>query len=378
MNATGVIRTLLAGTAAIVTLGTMTGTASAQVVTPPGPAGTTAGTVITNTALASYTVNGVVQNATSNPVTFMVDLKANLTVAPLGGNTPVTIGETGAVLKYTVTNNTNGIQDFLLTFNQSFIGGLFTGDNFDATNVKIFVDSNNNNQYDPTLDTATYINELGADKSATVFIVADIPSDQAAALASVTLIAQIAEGNTPNAAGAALVSNALTINRDNAIDVVFADNDSGFGDAANNGYGRATLGYEITTRNVDLSIVKSSVVISDPVSGIVLPKAIPGAIVRYCLIVRNATTLTPARNVNLSDLIPANTTYVPGSITVGGISLGTDCVLDGLPLSDAGGTVIPATGITGSFDSTAKQVKVTIPTLTSLLPVAASFRVTIN
>lgn len=375
MHATGVIRTLLAGTAAIVSIGTMAGSASAQTVPP---AGTTAGTTITNTALASYTVNGVQQNATSNAATFVVDLKANLTVAPLAGNTAVTVGQTGAVLKFTVTNNTNGTQDFLLTSNQSFVQGLFTGDNFDVSNVKIFVDSNNNNEYDPTTDTLTYINELAPDRTATVFIVADIPSDQAAALASVTLIAQIAEGGNPAAAGAALQANALTANRDNAVDVVFADGDSGFGDAANNGYGRSTLGYEITTRNVDLSVTKTSAIISDPVTGILLPKAIPGAVVRYCLIVRNATTATPARNVNLTDLIPANTTYQAGSLSVGGISLGTDCVLDGVTLSDAGGTVLPVSGITGSFDSSAKQVKVTIPTLTSLLPVAASFRVTIN
>ncbi len=372
MHATGVIRTLLAGTAAIVSIGT----ASAQ--TAPGPAGTAAGTTITNTAQASYTVNGVQQTATSNEAKFVVDLKANLTVAPLGGNTPVALNQAGAVVAFTVTNNTNGTQDFLLSQNQSFVQGLFVGDNFNVTNVKIRVDSNGDKIYQPDLDTLDYINELEADKSATVFIIADVPNQQDAALASITLIAQIAEGGNAAAPGAALIASGLVPNRDGAVDIVFADNDSGFGDLANNGAGRATLGYEITTRNVDLSVAKSSVVISDPVSGIASPKAIPGAVVRYCLIVRNATTATPARNVNLTDLIPANTTYVAGSITVGGISLGNECVLDGLPLSDAGGTVLLGSGITGSFDATAKQVKVTIPTLTSLLPVAASFRVTVN
>ncbi|QCB41234.1 hypothetical protein E5673_02525 [Sphingomonas sp. PAMC26645] len=372
MHAKGVIRTLLAGTAAIVSIGT----ASAQAGTAPGPAGTTAGTTISNTALASYTVNGVQQNATSNAATFVVDLKANLTVAPLGGNTPVTIGEADAVLKFTVTNNTNGTQDFLLSAIQSYALGLFTGDNFDVDNLRIVVD-NGDNQY-TAADTATYISELAPDQSKTVYIVGNIPANQAAALASVTLVAQIAEGGDNTKAGAALVSSALVPNRDGAVDVVFADNDSGFGDTALNGSGRATLAYEITTRNVDLTIVKSSTVLSDPINLVASPKAIPGAIVRYCLVVRNGTAGTPARNVNLTDLIPANTTYEANSITVGGIGLGNECVLDGLPLSDTGSTVLLGTGITGSFDATAKQVKVTIPTLGSLLPVVASFRVKIN
>jgi uncharacterized repeat protein (TIGR01451 family) len=361
----------MAGTAAIVSFGT----ASAQ--TAPGPAGTTAGTTISNTAQASYTVNGVQQTASSNAATFLVDLKANLTVAPLGGNTPVTIGESGAVLKFTVTNNTNGTQDFLLTHVQSFLGGLFSGDNFNVDNVRIVVDSNGDNEY-TAADTLNYINELAPDKSRTVFIVADVPADQAAALASVTLIAQIAQGGDATKAGDALVSNALVANRDGVVDVVFADNDSGFGDAALNGYGRSTLAYEITTRNVDLTIVKSSTVVSDPINLLVTPKAIPGAIVRYCLIVRNATVATPARNVSLTDLIPTNTTYEAGSLSVGGVAVGGECVTDGVTLTDAGGTVLPVSGITGSYDGTAKQVKVTIPTLTSLLPVAASFRVKIN
>lgn len=371
MHARGVIRTLMAGTAAIVSFGT----ASAQ--TAPGPAGTAAGTTISNTAQASYTVNGVQQTASSTAATFVVDLKANLTVAPLGGNTPVTIGESGAVLKFTVTNNTNGTQDFLLSHVQSFLGGVFAGDNFNVGNVRIIVDSDGDNKY-TAADTATYINELGADQTKTVFIVADVPADQAAALASVTLIAQIAQGGDATKAGDPLVSNVLTANRDGVVDVVFADNDSGFGDAAFNGYGRSTLGYEITTRNVDLTIAKTSTIVSDPINGTLLPKAIPGAFVRYCLIVRNATVATPARNVNVTDFIPANTIYDPGSISVGGIALGGECVTDGVTLTDAGATVLPVSGITGSFDDAIKQVKVTIPTLTSLLPVAVSFRVKIK
>lgn len=379
MHATGVIRTLMAGTAAIVSIGMMAGSASAQ--GAPGPAGTAAGTVITNTAQASYTVNGVQQSATSNVATFQVDLKANLTVAPLGGNTEVAIGQKDAVVAFTVTNNTNGTQDFRLTYDRNFLGGLFAGANFLADNIRIFVDADGDKKFDPNKDKLDFIDELKADDTATVFIVADMSTDQSAALASVTLIAQIAEGGTPTVKGAALVSNALTANRDNAIDVVFADGDSGFGDLANNGYGRAVLGYTIATRNVALSVTKSSLVISDGIS-VTLPKAIPGAVVQYCLVVNNATALVPAANVNLTDVIPQNTTYQANSLKIGAIALGTSCLLsgvvDGVPLADDGSVTVPVLLYTGSYNSATKKVTATIPTLLGGQSVAASFRVTIN
>jgi len=378
MYAKGVIRTLLAGTAAIVSAGT----ATAQ--TAPGPAGTTAGTTVTNTAQASYSVNGVQQSATSNAVTFVVDRKVNLTViANQPANTPVSIGQAGVVTTFKVTNNTNGTQDFLLSTSQTPIQGLFTGDNFDVSNVKIFVDSNNNGTYDVGVDTATYINELAADASAVVFIVADVPSQQSAVLAGITLIAQVAAGGDPLAQGAPLAAS-VAPNDDNVVDVVFADNDSdGLGpDIVLNGQGRASLGYEITTRNVALSVTKSQLVLSDPINQLVAPKAIPGAVVQYCLVVNNATVGTPASNVTLTDIIPANTTYVANSISIGVIALGNSCLVTGItggvPLADNGSTTVPLLNYTGSYNTGSKTVSATIPTLLGGTSVAALFRVTIN
>jgi uncharacterized repeat protein (TIGR01451 family) len=65
-----------------------------------------------------------------------------------------------------------------------------------------------------------------------------------------------------------------------------------------------------------LSIAKSSTVVSDPVNGTTNPRMIPGAVVQYCLLVSNpgsATTTTIA----VTDSIPANLTYLPGSMTSG-------------------------------------------------------------
>jgi len=381
MYAKGVIRTLMAGTAAVVSLGIATNTASAQA---PGPAGTAAGTSVTNTAQASYSVNGVQQSATSNTTSFVVDRKVNLTViANQPNNTQVAIGQTAAVTTFKVTNNTNGTQDFLLSSSQTPITNLFTGDNFDVTNIHIYVDSNGNGTYDAGTDTVTYINELGADQSAVVFIVADIPNNQANALAGITLIAQVAAGGDAAAQGLPLAAS-VAPNDDAVVDVVFADNDSDGlgGDVALNGQGRASLGYEITTRNVALSVAKSQLVLNDPVNLALSPKAIPGAVVQYCLIVNNGTVGTPASNVVLTDVIPANTTYVTNSLSIGAIALGNTCLLTGIvggvPLADDGSVTVPVLNYTGSFNTNTKTVNATIPVLLGGTSVAATFRVTIN
>ena len=371
-------RALMAGTAAIVAVGFAATTASAQA-QAPGPAGTAAGTTVSNTAQASYLVNGVQQSTTSNTTSFVVDRKANLTViANQPANTPVAIGQAGAVTTFRVTNNTNGTQDFLLSTSQTPVQGLFAGDNFDVSNIKVYVDSNNNGTYDIGVDTATYINELAADASVAVFIVADVPNQQTATLAGITLIAQVAAGGDAAAQGTPLAAS-VGLNDDAVVDVVFADNDSdGAGlDIANNGQGRAALGYEITTRNVSLSVAKTQLVVSDPVSGVLAPKAIPGAVVQYCLTVTNATLLTPANNVNLTDLIPANTTYQMGSIVIGVPGVNPICTVAGFIANDNGSPIV-GTPFTGSYDAAAKRITATIPTLLGGTSVAASFRVTIN
>jgi uncharacterized repeat protein (TIGR01451 family) len=69
----------------------------------------------------------------------------------------------------------------------------------------------------------------------------------------------------------------------------------------------------ITVQQVD--ITKTSSVTSDGVSAS-NPKAIPGSTVRYCILVTNNGG-TNMINVVQSDPIPANLTYVPGSIATG-------------------------------------------------------------
>lgn len=64
-----------------------------------------------------------------------------------------------------------------------------------------------------------------------------------------------------------------------------------------------------------LSISKLSNVVSDGISGS-NPKALPGAIVRYCVLISNSGSATSS-NVVATDSIPANLTFIPGSMFSG-------------------------------------------------------------
>lgn len=369
MSAQGARRLLLAGTATIASIGT----AHAQSTT-----GTVAGTVINNTATASYTVNGTTGTATSNTATFLVDRKVNLTVISTQNTpTPVNLNQTAAVTTFQVTNNTNGIQDFRLTANQVIPNGLLTGtDAYDLGNLKIYVDGNNNGTYEPDDDKMEYIDELAPDARIAVFVVGDVPATVLGAKAQVGLGVIAAVGGAAGTEGIALA--ATTLNQDNVIDVVFADDDNdgllGY-DTLRNGAGWAYGVYEIGVFAVDLRVNKSATVISDGVS-VLNPKALPGAIVQYCLTVTNATLLTPASGINLTDVIPDNTTYVPGSITIGGLGSGGVCLTGGFPQNDNGTQALGP--YNGSYNAGTKTVTATIPTLLGGASLAASFQVKIN
>lgn len=373
------LRTVLLGGAALIAA---TGTAHAQVA-PTAP-GTAAGTVISNTAQASYTVNGATQTATSNTLTFVVDRKVDFIVERAQEtNTQVNLNQPNMATSFRVTNLTNGVQDFILDPDQQNLSlGILPGtDDFDMNNLRVFVDANGNGTYEPETDTQTFIDQLAPNASAIVFVVGDVPNVPTANLAFVSLHAIVADGNAEGARGTALIATDLNIlNQDNEVDIVFADNDSDgafLGDIARNGQGRAYAAFEVGVRSVDLSVVKSSRVVSDGVN-LLNPKALPGAVIEYCLTVANRTLLTPATNVTLTDVIPANTTYVPGSLQVGGIGAAGVCLLNGVPEDDDDDDAGELDPYRGSFDAQANRITAVIPTLLGATSLAASFRVTVN
>jgi uncharacterized repeat protein (TIGR01451 family) len=352
------------------------GVALASLVSAPAFAQNTAsGTTISNQASVSFSVGGSNGSANSNTATFVVDKKVNLAVAEVGGTTTrVAIGSSDQVTTFTVTNLTNATQDFHLVPGQQSVSIPLLGtDDFDVTSMRVFVDSNGNGTYDAGVDTATFIDELAPDATKTVFIVANIPNAANQHVAIVGLDAIVAAGGSAGSLGADLqATSVLQADNPNAVDIVFAD-DANLLDQLRDGQEWAFDSYTIDSASV--SMTKTATVISDPYNLLVNPKAIPGATVQYCLTVSNAGPGI-ATSVNLTDAIPANTTYVANSMTVGGLGVGGQCVLNGT-VEDDNNTGADETDLYGGyFDGTA--IHASMGAVTPLVPLTVAFRVTIN
>jgi uncharacterized repeat protein (TIGR01451 family) len=345
--------------------------------------GTTAGTSVSNTATVNFTVGGVAQGPlSSSTASFLVDRKINMTVAQVGGSaTTVVPGATAQVTTFTVTNNSNSTEDFALAATAQAGGtAVFGGtDNFDGTNLKVFVESGTTPGYQPLEDTAIFIDELAADASKTVYVVEDIPAGQVNGdISAVTLTATAAQSTNGSgqyvATVGTLAANAAQTNTGSAdvitfVDTVFADV-AGRTDAAKDGKHSAGSQFNVVT--AALTFTKSSTVVSDPFNGATNPKAIPGAIVEYCLDVNNTGTAT-ANAIVLTDVIPTNTTYSAGTIKAAATGTGAACNL-------GSGTAVVDTGdANGDFNvTTAGAVTVKAASISAGARFKAVFRVQVN
>ena len=122
------------------------------------------------------------------------------------------------------------------------------------------------------------------------------------------------EGVTPTVQGAVVTNDSGSANTA-GVDTVFADA-AGATDGAEDGTHSA--GDDYTVAAADISVFKSSVVISDPINGTTNPKAIPGATIEYCISVTNASGSATATGVSISDSVPNFVTFVGGSILIDG------------------------------------------------------------
>lgn len=315
---------------------------------PAFAAGTTAGSTITNTATINYQVGGVSQPSINDSDAFVVDRKIDLTVAEVGNATTVVVpGQSGAVTTFTVTNTSNATLDFALTATQTAGGTASHGgtDNYDVTAVTLYRDTNGNGTYDAGTDTAvTFLDELAADASVTVFAVANVPTGRATGdVANIRLTATGREGGTGGSQGAALTQTAGANTA--GMDTVFADA-AGVTDAARDAAHSDDDDYTVSTATLTLD--KRSIVVSDPVNGTTDPKLIPGAVVEYCIAVSNAAGGAAASSVAVSDILPATLTYVASSIRLNGTTTGMTCNADG----SAGGSFSSGT-VSGTITTVA-------------------------
>ena len=119
-----------------------------------------------------------------------------------------------------------------------------------------------------------------------------------------------------------------------------------------------------------LTVSKTSSVVSDPVNGATNPKAIPGAVMRYCILVTNSGPAAAA-TVSITDTLPAGLSFVPGSIRSG-----TSC---------AGATTVEDDNATGADESdpfganwSGSQLTATAAALANAATMAILFDATVN
>ncbi|MFM9976947.1 MAG: hypothetical protein ACKVOP_02725 [Sphingomonadaceae bacterium] len=311
--------------------------ASVAFADPAQAAGTLAGTTITNTAEATYTSGASTVTVPSNQVDLLVDEVLNVTVASVDpGDVIVQPGGTNQILTFTVTNTGNGSEAFTLA-PVNAIGG----DAFDPTTTSLVLDTNGNGVYDAGVDIVYSAGSndpvLAPDASVRVFVLSTVPA-----------------GATDGQRGQTdLTATANT--GSGAPGTSFAGAGQGGGDAVvgtTTGAGRDDGFYIVNAATI--SFVKSATVL-DPFGG---TKVVPGAVVTYTLVatISGSGSLT---NVAAGDPIPANTTYVPGTITLQGTGLSD--------ATDADAGEIAANRVTVRFGNVAAGQSRTV-----------TFRVTVN
>ena len=328
-------------------------------------AGTSSGSVISNTATVSYSVGGVGQPSVSNtPNTFTVDRKIVFRVdesAPIA-TTTVAPGQTAAVTTFTVSNTSNATMDFGLSIPAQQVGGAgahSNTDNFDVTAPGIFADTNGNGVYDAGTDLAiTFLDEVLADTSRTVFIVANIPAGRVTGdVAVVSLVGQARDGGAVGQ-GAISVNNNGSANTA-GVDTVFADTAYDALNTASDGFGVAKDDYTVSA--AALTATKVNRVIEDPINTIASgnaanAKMIPGATIEYCIIVANAAGGSAATGVSISDPVPSTLSIVAGSVRINGTATAGVCNANGV----AGGSISGQTVSSGPLNNVAAGANVTM------------------
>lgn len=318
-------------------------------------AGTAAGTTITNSYSLAYTVGGISQTPqTGNDGGFLVDNKNDVLVTTNDvASIKVTPSSTSRVLTFTVKNEGNKVQDFILSASQAAVNTAPFGltDAFNATNLNAYVESGATAGYQVGEDTATYIDELAADGEKIVYVVADIPGSAANGDAAiVSLVAQLATGGTASSLGSATV-NDTGADVAGTEQIVWADGSGALTtDVASDGMHSSASAYEV--QSASLTVTKSSCVIWDPVNTTTNPKRIPGAVVRYTIQVANAAGAQDATSVSASDTLPLTVSYGVGSSGLTPVAqVGDGACNCTTPGSANGGSVVESSGIvTATYD----------------------------
>jgi uncharacterized repeat protein (TIGR01451 family) len=256
-------------------------------------------------------------------------------------NVDVDAGETQREVLYRVSNTGNGTETFLLTMNS-----VIAGDQFDPVPATPSIYFDTDGSGDLSSGDTPYVagaNDpvLGDDDFVNVLVVNDIPAGVADGQIGLTRLAAASRTGTGTAgfvfAGAG----------DGGVEAVVGNSGAD---------GEATSQYEVA--DISVTVAKSQVVLNQ--FGGVAP--VPGARITYSMVI-SVTGSGNADNAVFTDAIPANTSYLPGSLQLNSVTL-----TDGAD-ADAGQYTAAAPA----------QVRVTLGNLTTASgPQTVTFAVIIN
>ncbi len=299
----------------------------AVVPAPASAAGTSAGQAVTNQAelrfrLTGASADGLLQASVDTLVDELLDV---VVVSDDSGPVPVGSPSQQAVLQYSVTNTGNGNEVFRLVANPSVVG-----DEFDVTNPSLFFETNGlpGLQTGAGGDTPYTLGSndplLAADASLVVYAQVDVPSGLNAA--DIGLLELRAVAST-------VISNAGTDDPDAPAFPPVATAYAGAGDALSGPPVNAVVGTTHDSNNLllraagavqvsdeVLSLTKAAVAISDPSGGTAL---VPGSLVTYELAVTVSTGAT-ASDITITDPVPTDLIYQPGSLSVSTLPAGQE------------------------------------------------------
>jgi uncharacterized repeat protein (TIGR01451 family) len=301
-------------------------------------ADTNFGTDITNTASVNYSVSGVPQTViNSSPTgnstpgagagaatTFEVDKRVMFIAEETNGAATVTSPNlTGVVTVFRVTNTTNGAQDFrLAASNPASAPQIFTRDDeFDMSGFTTHISAaacSTATMATPAFagePATTFIAALPEDECRYVFVVANTPDETLALNGEASTVLLTVSAAVAGTSGATLETESGAADDAAVVDVVFAETGTDNGNVVENGVSFAYDQYFVGT----LTVTKTAAVISDGFSPAGQAKAIPGAVVEYTISVQNNGLDTTG--ASLTEVIPANTTYVAGSTTLNGVAV---------------------------------------------------------
>lgn len=318
--------------------------------TPALAAGTLAGTNIQNAASVDYKVNAIAQRALTASETVKVDRVISATATLLNPNFPTVYpGQKGAALAFRITNTSNApvsiapghVQLIASTFYPSY--------------TKTFLDDGDG-IFDPAKDKIATVDSTDLpvtppDGSVVAFLVINVPTYAANDERSVyRALFYIRE---PNLSGSAVTQYIIPYNGPNTADVdtVVVDNMVEV----------SPVGFRAASPTI--TTTRTNRVVWDPTNGATNPKAIPGALIEYCLALQNEAGSADAADVVATDTLGSSLTYDAdyGVYQNGTIAGDGTCNADGVKAGTfANGTVSGAIGTLPAGETRTVRYRATI------------------